>query len=80
VSCITSDIEGKLLAIGTKDGELLISSTRNSNFFREDISREKGGKGKHMRKLKSGEVDFITAMHFWTDPCDIDLYNSSITE
>lgn len=33
-----------------------------------------------MRKLKSGEVDFITAMHFWTDPSDIDLYNASITE
>lgn len=80
VSCVASDLEGRLLAIGTKDGELIISSTRNSNLFREAISREKGGKGKNMRRVKSGEVDFITAMHFWTDPFDILLYNTSISE
>lgn len=77
ITCVQTDPEMRMVAIGTSDGELVISSTKNSNFYREEISREKGGKGKTMRKLPSGETDFITAMHFWADPYDIYEYNES---
>jgi hypothetical protein len=77
VTCISTDDEMKMVAFGTIKGELVISSTSNSDFYREDISREKGGRGKKMRKLPNGDIDFITSMKFWSDPLQIYDFNES---
>jgi hypothetical protein len=77
ITCVATDCQMRMVAYGTKDGELIIQSTKKIDFFREEISREKGGKGKNMRRIQSGEIDFITCMHFWSDPEDLQKFNES---